>query len=175
MTYAADPNPNLIERIRRWKSAIPWLNTRVPAQFIAPVCTLCLGAKYKNGWGGHAGFGESDTDSLFYNGAFFIRLVSLGYRGVPVQLLAAVYLSVLFSWWWMVLAGLWCVQVRWSADGVTIFGKRVAYLQSYWGGSKLNGEWVVVPRLRFQNDDTAAAGTTGANPDQARGWNAGTK
>lgn len=133
MTYAADPNPNLIERIRRWKSSIPWLNTRVPALFVAPVFTLCLGAKYKNGWGGHAGFGESDTDSLFYNGAFFIRLVSLGYRGVPVQLLAALAAGAMLSWWWMVLAGLWCLHIRWAGSDQD---KR-EFAQMYFGDARM--------------------------------------
>src|SRR4030067_2420623 len=134
---------NILERIRQWKSSIPWLNTRVPEKYIFPLFTICLGAKYKNGWGGHIGLGKTDSDSLFYNGALFIRVMFPFFIGIGI---------------------------RWAGKDVTAR----EFLQTYIG-IKLNGEWAVMPRFRIQSDESAARGTTGPNPDQARGWKAGTK
>lgn len=183
-TYAEDPNPNIWEQLRRWKSSIGWLNTRVPQRLIFPLFSLMLGAKYEGGWGGHMGFGKADVNSLFYNGAFFLRVIfcplwTIGFCTALV-ILKLVWFFIYGYWlasplWLGVFAiGFIGVGVRWSEKGVTIAGKTVAFMQTYIG-VKLNGEWAVVPRLRFQNDDSAAAGTTGANNHTGLGWNAGTK
>jgi hypothetical protein len=76
---------NPLERIRQWKSTITWLNTRMPEKYIYPLFTICLGAKYRDGWGGHIGLGKADSDSLFYNGALFIRVMFPFFIGVGIR------------------------------------------------------------------------------------------
>ena len=138
----------LLERIRQWKSSIPWLNTRVPEKYIFPLFTICLGHKNAEGkWDWDVSFGRDKSESLFYNGAIIIRVMFPFFVGIGI---------------------------RWSEKGVVIFGKSRAFLQTYIG-IKLNGEWAVMPRFRIQSDESAARGTSGANHGQATGWNAGTK
>lgn len=190
-TAAENPNPNIFERLRRWKSSFAIVNTRIPKKFLVPVFSACLfyltKASDYTKTGSDFKFGGINDESLFRNGKFFIRLISLGYRlnftlfgraievPIPIQAIVSIALCVTFSWWWLALAGLWCVGIRWSEEGTLVLGKKVAFFQSYWGGAKLNGEWVVIPRVRFQNDKTAADGTTGANSGQATGFREGNK
>ena len=172
-TAAQDPNPNIFERIRRWKSGIPWLAVRVPARFIFPLFSICLGARYLDGWGGRVGFWRADTQSLFYNGGFFLRVIFCPLWALPtatIWFLCDQLFGGISHGWLLLCIGFVGVGIRWSGKNPTAR----EFLQTYIG-PKLNGEWAVVPRFRIQSDLSASNGTTGPNYGQAIGWDAGTK
>lgn len=83
--HADNPNPNALERIRRWlMPLVDKLN--MPPEWWIPLVCVCLGYKSTRGWGGFVLFGGSDKDdSLYHNGVFFLRLglplwIGLGLR-----------------------------------------------------------------------------------------------
>lgn len=141
MTIHADnPNPNALERLRRWlMPLVDRLN--MPPEWWIPLVCICFGYRSERGWGGFIILGGSDKDgSLYHNGAIFLRL------GLP---------------FWIGLG------VRWRGTGQ---GRE--YFQ-FGLGWKRNGQFGL--NIRFQSDDSAAAGTTGPNFGQAIRWAEGTK
>lgn len=86
MTLHADnPNPNLLERIRRW--AMPLVDRlNMPPEWWTPIVCICLGYRSERGWGGFVLFGGSDKDgSLYHNGAFFLRLALPFWIGLGIR------------------------------------------------------------------------------------------
>src|SRR4030067_3421167 len=106
---------NILERVRQWKSTIPWLNTRVPEKYIFPLFTICLGYKNAEGkWDWDVSFGRDKSESLFYNGALFIRVmfpffVGIGIRWAGKDVTAREFLQTYIG---IKLNGEWAVMPR---------------------------------------------------------------
>lgn len=145
----------------------------LPPRFIVPLVAIQIGFRTEEGWGGRISFLHAEDKSLFYNGALYVRLMTLGVKSIPVQAILAAALVTLFgvSHWWL-LAGLSFVGFgfRWAGDNP----ERREFLQSYIGW-KGNGDAAIFPRLRFQSDVSAANGDRFPNAGQAFGWQDGTK
>jgi hypothetical protein len=122
--------------------------TAIPMEWIKRVVYIQSGYIGVNGWslGRIKWFTQSDDDGMFRNGVFFFRFM------LPFCV---------------------CIQLRWFGADHQI-GKYLLpeYMQILIGW-KINGrlgiEW------RFQDDASAAAGTTAPNFNQAVGWADGWK
>lgn len=167
-TAAQNKHPNVFEKIRRWKSTLPWNNLRVPPWMIFPLFSVCIGAKHENKWVYHIGYGSADNRGLFWNGILFFRIIFCPVWAA-VTIPVWIYSGASFAWL-IFCVGFVGLGIRWAGKNPS----KKEYMQTYIG-VKLNGEWAIVPRFRIQSDLSAEAGTTGANYGNAYGWDAGTK
>lgn len=71
----------MIDKLMTWKRSIPWLQSRVPERFIFPLFSICLG----NRDGGSIDFYKTNTGSLFYNGAIFVRVMFPFFIGIGIR------------------------------------------------------------------------------------------
>lgn len=98
--------------------------------------------------------------SLFYNAVFFVR-----YANCAPALVAQALAAFITGWWWLLLFGVFA-SVRWSSS------ETAKALLQVGAGWKLNGRIAVL--FRVQSDESSAAGSSGPNYGQARGFDYGT-
>lgn len=171
----------------------PWLNKlAIDPKYIFPLFSCVIGYKVApldnrgGGWGSRFWFGRVANEKLFYNGAFFFRVMLLHPLAIWRLLLinAALWLLLtvpcVLSWLlfnthavpplWLLIQpfGYVGIGIRWSGRNPT---KR-EFLQCYIGW-KLNGFFSAV--FRAQSDVSAAEGFTAPNPNLAQGWFDGAK